>query len=112
MIGASESCGPRPWRRVNRFPVGKDDKLIGIVTRADLVRAFTRGDEEIEREIEEDVLGRTLWIEKGRVEVAVSRGTVRLEGVLHTRSDTELLERVAGRVQSRKGRRALEEAAR
>jgi len=105
-------------RRVNRLPVVKDDKLIGIVTRADLVRAFTRGDEEIERKIEDDVLGRTLRIEKGRVEVAVSRGTVRLEGVLHTLSDTELLERLVGRVpwqvddRSRKGRRALEEAAR
>jgi len=105
-------------RRVNRLPVVKDDKPIGIVTRADLVRAFTRGDEEIERKIEDDVLGRTLRIEKGRVEVAVSRGTVRLEGVLHTLSDTELLERLVGRVpwqvddRSRKGRRALEEAAR
>jgi osmotically-inducible protein OsmY len=105
----------------------KDDKLIGIVTRADLVRAFTRGDEEIEREIEDDVLGRTLWIEKGKVEVGVSRGAVQLEGVLHTRSDTQLLERLVGRVpgvvavrsnvtwqvddRSRKGRRALEEAA-
>lgn len=115
-------------RRVNRLPVVKDDKLIGIVTRADLVRAFTRGDEEIEREIEDDVLARTLWIEKGRVEVAVSRGTVQLGGALHTRSDAELLERLVERVpgvvavrsnvawqvddRSRKGRRSLEEAAR
>jgi CBS domain-containing protein len=115
-------------RRVNRLPVVKDDKLIGIVTRADLVRAFTRGDEEIEREIEDDVLGRTLWIEKGTVTVAVTRGTVQLEGVLHTRSDARFLDRLVGRVpgvvavrskvtwqvddRSRKGRRALEEAAR
>jgi len=115
-------------RRVDRLPVVKDNRLIGIVTRADLVRAFTRGDEEIEREIADDVLGRTLWIEKGRVEVAVSRGAVRLDGVLHTRSDAQLLERLVGRVpgvvavrsnvtcqvddRSRKGRRTLEEAAR
>ena len=31
-------------RRVNRLPVVKGGKLVGIVTRADLVRAFTRTD--------------------------------------------------------------------
>ena len=34
---------------VSRLPVVKDEKLIGIVTRADLVRAFIRSDEEIAR---------------------------------------------------------------
>ena len=35
-------------QRVNRLPVVKGGKLVGIVTRADLVRAFTRTDAEIE----------------------------------------------------------------
>ena len=54
---------------VNRLPVVKGDRLVGIVTRADLVRAFTRTDAEIERELREDVLARTMWVEPGRVDL-------------------------------------------
>ncbi len=115
-------------RGVNRLPVVKDGKLVGIVTRADLVRAFTRTDLEIERELREDVLARTLWVEPGRVELEVRNGVVTLAGRLHTRTDAELLGRLAARVPgvlsvecevrweiddtTRKGRRALEQPVR
>ena len=39
---AAEAARLMCERRVNRLPVVKDGKLVGIVTRADLVRAFTR----------------------------------------------------------------------
>jgi CBS domain-containing protein len=112
-------------RHVNRLPVVRDERLVGIVTRADLVRAFTRGDEEIEREIREDVIERTMWIDTGKIEVVVQRGHVLLTGGLQTRSDVELLGRLVGRVPgvvavesrvawnvddtTRKGRRSLEQ---
>src|SRR4051794_9484328 len=39
-------------RGVNRLPVVADDEhLVGIVTRADIVRAFVRSDEQIAQEI-------------------------------------------------------------
>ena len=40
---------------INRVPVVSDGVLVGIVSRADLVRAFIRSDEELERDIREDV---------------------------------------------------------
>ena len=85
-------------RRVNRLPVVEDGVLVGIVTRADLVRAFVRSDGEIDAEIRQDVLGRTLWVEDGRVGVAVHRGAVTLAGSLDRRSEVELLERLVRRV--------------
>jgi CBS domain-containing protein len=78
---------------VNRLPVVEDGRLVGIVTRADLVRLFTRSDEEIAREIREDVAGRMLWIDANRLEVEVERGEVRLRGQLDTELEAELLER-------------------
>ena len=86
-------------RGVNRLPVVKRGELVGIVTRADLVRAFVRSDEEIAREIKEDVLERMHWVEAPRaVAIDVERGTVRLTGKLGTRSDALALERLAARV--------------
>jgi CBS domain-containing protein len=99
-----------PWRSVaaaarmmielgvNRLPVVKDERLVGIVTRADLVRAFIRGDDEIRAEIEKDVLLGTLWIEPGDVKVEVHDGVVTLRGELETRTDAELVEGYVRRV--------------
>ena len=84
---------------VNRLPVIGAGKLVGIVTRTDLVRAFVRSDADIRREITEDVLRRNMWIEAPEaVVVVVKRGTVHLAGKLETRSETLLLERLAARV--------------
>jgi CBS domain-containing protein len=77
--------------RVDRLPVLKGHQLVGIVTRADLVRAFSRSDEEIEREIREEVLLRSYWIPEGKVEVAVRDGEVTLTGTVESDLLTELL---------------------
>jgi CBS domain-containing protein len=85
-------------RGVNRLPVVAADELVGIVSRADLVTAFVRSDDEIAREIRDDVLLHTLWISPERVEVNVEQGDVTLSGELDTRTQAELVEAFAGRV--------------
>jgi CBS domain-containing protein len=76
---------------VNRLPVVQAGKLVGIVTRADLVRAFARPDVEIAREIREDIVKRTMWLDTGSVKVEVDDGEVQLTGRVGRRDDAELL---------------------
>jgi CBS domain-containing protein len=80
-------------RGINRLPVVARDTLVGIVTRADLVRAFTRSDEQIEREIRDDVIARTFWMASHDVDVTVTGGAVKLFGTVDTRTVSELLPR-------------------
>jgi CBS domain-containing protein len=86
-------------RNVKRLPVvDGEGLLVGIVTRADLVRAFVRPDEDVAREIREDVMRRTLWIEPNEVRVEVSDGEVSLSGEVDSKSDAELIPRFVERV--------------
>ncbi len=83
---------------VNRLPVVVEGELVGIVSRADLVRAFVRTDEEIRREIENEVVRKTLWLEPDRVTVSVENGAVTLEGEVETAADEQLLVDFTSRV--------------
>jgi len=85
-------------RGVNRLPVVQNEKLVGIVTRGDLVRAFARTDAELEEELKQDVLQRVMWIDPGKVAVNVENGVAMLTGRLPIRSDVEMLNKLAGRV--------------
>jgi CBS domain-containing protein len=86
-------------RCVNRLPVvDHHGKLVGIVTRADLVRAFVREDEAIEREIREDVILRTLWNTPERFRIDVDGGEVTIEGEVSDAESAEMLARFVERV--------------
>jgi CBS domain-containing protein len=96
---ASEAAGLMIDRLVNRLPVvGDDGALLGIITRADLVRAFVRSDDEIAREIREDVVLHTLWIEPAAVNVQVYSGEVVLGGHVESAADADLIEKLTRRV--------------
>ena len=84
--------------RVNRLPVADGSRLVGIVTRADIVRAFVRPDEELEREIREDVAEKALWIDSKTLDIRVDRGVAKLSGEVERPADADLLQRFTAAV--------------
>jgi CBS domain-containing protein len=85
-------------RGVNRLPVTERGVLVGIVTRADLVRAYVRSDEQLAETIRDDVLRRTLWLDPAQFQVRVSDGVAYIRGKVDRRSTAEIIERVAAMV--------------
>lgn len=87
-------------RRVKRLPVvDREGRLVGIVSRADLLRAFLRTDESIAREVHEDLIRRALVIDPAAVRVTVHEGVVRLDGEVETRSLAVILTRLVRAVE-------------
>jgi CBS domain-containing protein len=64
-------------------PVGR---LVGIVSRADLLKSFLRSDDELQQEIEEDVIFGDLIMGPSRFDVHVQDGVVVLQGCCERRS--------------------------
>lgn len=84
---------------VNRLPVVSGSQLVGMITRADLVRAYLRLDEEILHTIRDDVLRRTMWLDPGDFEIDVREGLVRIAGTVDRRSTARIVERLIGLVE-------------
>ncbi|WP_329282247.1 CBS domain-containing protein [Streptomyces sp. NBC_01451] len=74
--------------RIERLPVvDEEERLVGIVTRRDLLQVFVRADEEIRRDVELGIFVKTLWLAPHTVEADVRDGIVTLTGQLERRSD-------------------------
>ncbi len=84
-------------QHVNRLPVVHNERLVGIVTRADLVRAFIRSDGDIETELRE-LVRRLLLPDMGDVEIEATEGDIVLTGQVERRSDAEIVTRRASSV--------------
>ena len=80
---------------MKRLPVvAGSGRLVGIVSRADLLRPLTRPDEQVRWAIEE-LLGHELLVDPARVEVEV-RDVVSLTGRVERRSLIPIVVRLAG----------------
>ncbi|MFF3394726.1 CBS domain-containing protein [Streptomyces sp. NPDC002669] len=87
-------------RGVERLPVvDEEERLVGIVTRRDLLCVFLRPDTEIRRRIREEVLADAADPPEDAVDVHVLDGVVTLVGQVRRRSRAVLLLRLAERVE-------------
>ncbi len=90
---ATLSEAARSMRRygVKRLPVvDGTGRVIGIVSRADLLSVFLRSDEEIRRDVLNEVVGRSLWMDPSAIRVTVHDGVVTLQGRVERRSLVEI----------------------
>ena len=82
-------------QHVKRLPVVDEaDRLLGIVSRRDLLRVFLRGDAPIREEITRDLLHGTLGLEPADVTVEVRAGRVELGGTVEYRSLIPVVEQL------------------
>jgi CBS domain-containing protein len=86
-----EAARTMAQHRVERLPVlDEEQRLVGIVTRRDLLQLFLRPDAEIRDEVVKEVLVRVLWLPPGSIDVSVVEGVVTLTGQMERKSETEI----------------------
>ncbi|MEU4524646.1 CBS domain-containing protein [Amycolatopsis sp. NPDC024027] len=95
----------------HRLPVVDDTgKLVGVVSRSDLLRVFLRTDQEIRDEVRDEVLLREMALDPSSLYVAVHNGIVTLNGTVERTSMipviTALVRRVDGVVEVRQSLKA------
>jgi CBS domain-containing protein len=84
---------------VKRLPVEDDlGRLVGIVTRSDLLKAEMRSDVEIQRDVTDDVLWQDLALKPDTVRATTVDGVVTLAGRTRCRSTAERAVRLTRRV--------------
>ena len=72
-------------QRVKRLPVTSDDgRLVGIVTRSDVLSVYSRPDADIQHGIIQDLIHGTLLGDPARFTVTVNDGIVTIEGTPET----------------------------
>jgi CBS domain-containing protein len=85
--------------RIERLPVlDEENRLVGIVTRRDLLQVFLRPDADIREDVIEEVLVRSLWLTPQAAGVAVVDGVVTLEGCLERKSEVQIAGRMTSRI--------------
>ncbi|HET8679952.1 MAG TPA: CBS domain-containing protein [bacterium] len=91
---AHEIAGRMVKHKINRLPVLRAGRVVGIVSRADVLKVFRRSDEELTEAIREAIVN-DLWVDAARLGVEVREGVVYLEGRLDRRSEKDLVEKWA-----------------
>ncbi|HXX38552.1 MAG TPA: CBS domain-containing protein [bacterium] len=77
---------------VNRLPIVEGGQVIGIVTRADILRTMTRADTTITEDVRWHLI-HDLWVDPTSLEITTREGIVTISGEVGTRSEAELVKR-------------------
>lgn len=85
-------------RGVNRLPVTANGLLVGILSRADLVRAYIRRDQEALSAIRDQVIRKTMWLDPDDMVLDVHEGVAHIAGTVDRRSTSTIIERLTGLV--------------
>lgn len=84
---------------VKRLPVvDNGGMLVGIISRADVVRAFARSDDRVAEEIDDMLQRHIMPVEPEKVDVAVADGVVTLSGTVEARGDAAIVEQLIERM--------------
>ncbi|WP_043714606.1 CBS domain-containing protein [Kutzneria sp. 744] len=76
---------------VHRLPVtDTEGRLVGIVSRRDVLGVFLRSDHDLREEILREIFGRTLWMDPSEVSVEVQSGVATLRGQVETKALVEI----------------------
>ena len=86
-------------KKVKRLLVtSSSGQLLGIVSRADLLRLYTRPDTAIRQDVIDHVLRHALWIDTSQVQVHVDAGVVTLTGAVGRRTTAAIAARLTAQV--------------
>lgn len=94
----AEAAATMVSRRINRLPVTDRGRFVGIVTRADLLRAYLRSDEQLLMTIRDEVLRRAMWLDPDAFEITVASGMVTIAGKVERLSTAEQISHIVGMV--------------
>jgi CBS domain-containing protein len=83
---------------VKRLPVVDDGRLVGIVSRRDVLRVFTRSDDDLQEEIEARLRNPLRWPPVSRLACAVWDGRVLIEGEVEEPDDRAVIGAFVSRI--------------
>jgi len=86
-------------REVKRLLITRQERVIGIVSRGDIIRAIARDDTEVLQEVRDLIaFHQGLWSDSLPVDVSVIEGETTLRGVVERRSMAEMLPALVERI--------------
>ena len=83
---------------VNRIPIVETGRLVGIVTRADILRTLVRPDAAVATDLRWRI-GHELWINPDLLQITCRDGVVTFAGTVDTHADAALVRRWAAKTE-------------